>query len=172
MPVLGSERITTTGQVVGFAAIPQGADQAHIQADGADVRYRLDGSHPSATVGMVAYDNAAPTKIVGKLAQVRLWLTGGGLEVTYYGPHPVHGIDDNDAEEGEESSSSTSSGGSSLSSASSSSSSSSFSSSKSSSESSQSASSSLSSSSLSSSSRSSSSSSSGDSSQSDSSRSA
>jgi len=85
---LGYQQITSLGSAVGLTP-PAGAVYAVLQAEGQVVRYRDDGTNPTATVGMMLYPGAAFT-YNGTLSAIKFIQadTGGILNVLYYGVVP------------------------------------------------------------------------------------
>lgn len=87
--VLGFEQITDLSTAKSLT-IPPGTQQAWLQAESDNVRYRIDGQDPTASVGMLikAADDR-PTKISAHagLKRIRVIAASGTpkLNVTYFG---------------------------------------------------------------------------------------
>jgi hypothetical protein len=56
--ILGYQQITDLSSAVGFTSVPSGAAYVRIQAEDRDVRWRDDGTSPTASVGMLLYEGA------------------------------------------------------------------------------------------------------------------
>lgn len=82
----GYQQITDLSAAVGLT-VPSGARFALIQAETASVRFRDDGTSPTATVGMLLTAGAAPWLYDGNLAGVKFIQVsaGGALNVLFYG---------------------------------------------------------------------------------------
>ena len=75
----GFEALTVAGTAVGFtAATSAGAKAAHVKVEGAQIRYRSDGTDPTATVGTL-YDVGDEFIVWGKddMDDIRFIRTGG-----------------------------------------------------------------------------------------------
>lgn len=85
MRPIGYRQITSLSSAVGLNA-PQLAQIALIQAEGQDVRWRDDGTAPTATVGMVIA-NGATLAYTGDLASIQLIesIASATLNISYYG---------------------------------------------------------------------------------------
>lgn len=88
---LGFKRIATiTSTVVALPDIPKKAAYAYIQADGGDLRWRDDGTDPTATVGHLLAMNEdhwytvdrLPIRFIRDTDEVEVT----NLHVTYYAP--------------------------------------------------------------------------------------
>ena len=82
---LGYQQITTLSAATSLT-VPKGATYAVIQAEGADIRWRDDGTDPTASVGMViASGDTLP--FAARLGAVRFIqeTAGGVLNISYYG---------------------------------------------------------------------------------------
>lgn len=80
------ETITDLSSAVALPNIPSGCDVAVLQADTQNVRYRLDGTNPTSSVGLrIIKDSYVETRIVGKLADVRVIeeTSGAQLNIMY-----------------------------------------------------------------------------------------
>lgn len=82
---LGYEQIVDLSTAVGLT-VPRGAKFALIQAEGANVRWRDDGTAPTATVGMLLSTTSDGLWFTGDLRAVRFIQTTAGakLNVSYY----------------------------------------------------------------------------------------
>ena len=80
----GYQQITDLSASVGLT-VPDGATRAVIQAEGDDVRWRDDGTDPTATVGMILAQNTS-LDYSGDLNEIEFIEAAGGgiLNVTYY----------------------------------------------------------------------------------------
>ena len=65
---------------------PERVNYVMVQAEAQNVRYRDDGIAPTATIGMVLYSNAAPTKFAGAIQLLKfIEVTASAkLNVRYY----------------------------------------------------------------------------------------
>lgn len=82
---LGYQQITSLSSAVALT-VPQGAKRALIQAEAQDVRWRDDGTNPTASVGMIiAVGDKLP--YTGSLGAIRLIevTASAKLNVSYYG---------------------------------------------------------------------------------------
>lgn len=85
---LGYQQITTLSAAVGLA-VPAGAQRALIQAQTQSVRWRDDGTNPSATVGMLLGVTTGPSDYFeydGNLSAIKFIeaAASAALNVTYY----------------------------------------------------------------------------------------
>lgn len=81
---LGSETIALAAAGTASLTAPIGAAAAHIQADGATIRIRLDGQAPTATVG-TRLDDGVIYPVDSTLAGVRLYGVGAcNVQVVYF----------------------------------------------------------------------------------------
>jgi hypothetical protein len=80
-------QVTSLGSATTLT-IPAGARGAHIQAESQNVRYRLDGTSPTASVGMILYAGDPPTVLTdfaGLNAAKFIEVTGSAkLNVHYF----------------------------------------------------------------------------------------
>lgn len=81
----GYEQVTSLGTAVGLASIPDGAKIALIQAESQSVRWRDDGTVPTAAIGMVIIANDT-LLYSGVLSAIKFIQTAvsAKLNVTYY----------------------------------------------------------------------------------------
>ncbi len=84
LSALGFQQITSLSSSSALT-VPGGATLAVIQAEGADVRWRDDGTAPTATVGMLL-PAGAELRYTGALAALRLIRASAGatVNVSYY----------------------------------------------------------------------------------------
>jgi hypothetical protein len=84
-PAGPSEFITDLSAAVGFSQIPAGALFAVVQAETQNVRYRDDGTDPTASVGMLLIANTA-MRYEGDLTKIKFKETSASakLNVSYY----------------------------------------------------------------------------------------
>ena len=84
LTALGFEQITSLSSSAALT-VPSGATIAVVQAEGADVRWRDDGTAPTATVGMLL-PAGAELRYTGALAALRLIQASAGatVNVSYY----------------------------------------------------------------------------------------
>lgn len=81
---LGRETIALAAAGTASLTVPIGAVAAHIQADGATIRIRLDGQAPTATVG-TRLDDGVIYPVDSTLAGVRLYGVGAcNVQVVYF----------------------------------------------------------------------------------------
>lgn len=86
MKALSYEKITDLSSATGLN-IPAGAIVAWIQAETANVRYKLDGGTPTAASGMIMRATEPPIEIQHELnpAMFIQEAAGAQLHVTYFG---------------------------------------------------------------------------------------
>lgn len=67
--------------------IPANAEIAWLQAESANIRYRLDGINPSSTTGLIMRNNEPPIEVQGQLELMRFIQESAGakLNVQYFG---------------------------------------------------------------------------------------
>lgn len=88
--VKGTQQLTAVqlGSAIGLT-IPAGADRCIVQAEGAPVRYRLDGTSPTAAIGMRLLQTDSPREFVLEVGMetVKFIAESGSplLNVTYFG---------------------------------------------------------------------------------------
>lgn len=84
LTALGYQQITSLSSSAALT-VPSGATIAVVQAEGADVRWRDDGTAPTATVGMLL-PAGAELRYTGALAALRLIQASAGatVNVSYY----------------------------------------------------------------------------------------
>lgn len=81
---VGRETIAIAAAGTASLTVPGGAVAAHIQADGATIRIRLDGQAPTATVG-TRLDDGVIYPVDSTLAGVRLYGVGAcNVQVVYF----------------------------------------------------------------------------------------
>lgn len=81
---LGRETIAIAAAGTASLTVPVGAVAAHVQADGATIRIRLDGQAPTATVG-TRLDDGVIYPVDSTLAGVRLYGVGAcNVQVVYF----------------------------------------------------------------------------------------
>jgi len=87
---LGYGKITNLTAAVGFSAIsggiPVGAAYAMVQSEGANVRWRDDGTAPTALLGMPIYAGASPLVFSNNLAAIKFIQVAptATLDVSFY----------------------------------------------------------------------------------------
>lgn len=81
---VGRETIAIAAAGTASLTVPVGAVAAHIQADGATIRIRLDGTAPTATIG-TRLDDGVIYPVDTALANVRLYGVGAcNVQVVYF----------------------------------------------------------------------------------------
>lgn len=81
---IGRETIAIAASGTASLTVPVGAVAAHVQADGATIRIRLDGQAPTATVG-TRLDDGVIYPVDSTLAGVRLYGVGAcNVQVVYF----------------------------------------------------------------------------------------
>ena len=81
---VGRETIALAAAGTASLTVPPGALAAHIQADGATIRIRLDGTEPTATIG-TRLDDGVIYPVDTALANVRLYGVGAcNVQVVYF----------------------------------------------------------------------------------------
>jgi hypothetical protein len=86
--IKGFEQISLSGSTIFTLTVPAGASKAVMQADTQNVRMRLDGTDPTASVGEVLVALASPRELFGsELTAAKFIATTGSpkLNVHYYG---------------------------------------------------------------------------------------
>ncbi len=83
---LGYQQITSLSSAVGFT-IPEGTAYAEVAVSGQAIRWRADGTNPTATVGMPILANAGEIFSLAQLSAVRFieQAPSATLDITYYG---------------------------------------------------------------------------------------
>jgi hypothetical protein len=90
---LGYAQYTSLGSVISLSAapssgvaLPAGSIAALIQVSGAGIRYRDDGTAPTAALGMPIGPGASPLLYVGTLSAIQFIQTAAGavLDILYY----------------------------------------------------------------------------------------
>ena len=86
MRAIGYEKIGTLTSATGLT-IPEGATMAWLQAETANIRYRLDGGTPNATTGLLMRATEPPIELQCELPPARFIeeTSGAKLSVTYFG---------------------------------------------------------------------------------------
>lgn len=86
MKQLGYLQDTTLSAAQALPTIPSGARFVLMQAEGDDLRWRDDGTNPTASVGMLLEEGQSFLYDLGPLSNIKvIETTGGGiLNVTYY----------------------------------------------------------------------------------------
>jgi hypothetical protein len=84
---LGYVQLTNLGTAKTLGTIPKNALWAVLTAEGAAVRFRDDGTAPTATVGQLITTTDPPFTYTGQLGNVQVIGTAGGaiLNVSLYG---------------------------------------------------------------------------------------
>jgi len=82
---LGFEQITSLGSAVGFASAPPRARLAFIQAESQNVRWRDDGTNPTASVGTLITTESI-LSYTGNMSKIKfIEVTAGAkLNISYY----------------------------------------------------------------------------------------
>jgi len=82
---LGYVQITNLSSAVGLGSIPTGATVAFLSCEGAELRYRDDGTNPTASVGMPIYAGQV-LEYSGTLSAIKIIQTSsnGILNVSFY----------------------------------------------------------------------------------------
>jgi hypothetical protein len=82
----GYDQVTATGAAFALPAVPAAADSAVVQAEAQALRWRDDGTAPTATVGMLIPAGTSQT-FQGDLSTLRFIAATAGaiLNVSYYG---------------------------------------------------------------------------------------
>ena len=82
---IGFEQITSLGSAVGFSNCPARTRLAFIQAEGQDVRWRDDGTNPTASVGvLITVDSIL--SYTGNMSKIKFIeaTAGAVLNISYY----------------------------------------------------------------------------------------
>lgn len=91
--ITGFQQIDSAALAAAVAlTVPAGTERAWLQAETANVRFRLDGSDPTASVGMLVIASQAPIEIssAAGLKAAKFIAASGSpkLNVTYFGTVP------------------------------------------------------------------------------------
>ena len=83
---LGYIQVTNLAAAVGLGTIPAGARVALLYSEGAALRWRDDGTNPTASVGM-PLDVSTPLRYSGDLSKIKLIAQTGApvLNIAFYG---------------------------------------------------------------------------------------
>ena len=86
MRAIGYEKISTLSSATGLN-IPEGATMAWLQAETANIRYRLDGASPNALTGFLMRSTEPPIELQSELQYARFIqeTAGAKLSVIYFG---------------------------------------------------------------------------------------
>ena len=87
---LGYQQITVLTASVGFASIPTGSETVLVQAEAQNVRYRDDGTDPTAAIGMILVTNTIYEFTVAQFARMRFIEVAATakLNISFYGTAP------------------------------------------------------------------------------------
>jgi uncharacterized protein YfaP (DUF2135 family) len=91
MSMLGFQQVTAAQLASAIAlTLPVGTERAEIQAETANVRYRLDGTNPTAAIGAIVVAGAHQPRVItieGGLKAAKFILESGSplLNVHYFG---------------------------------------------------------------------------------------
>ena len=83
---VGSSALGSASKLSANCTIPANATMAVLQAESANVRYRDDGTAPTASVGMIVISGAAPLLYTGTLTALQIIAASGSplLDVSFY----------------------------------------------------------------------------------------
>jgi len=99
--LLGYQQITDVSSAVGFASVPTGAEFVRIQCEDQAIRWRDDGTNPTASIGMLLYPDCL-IEYEGSLSAIKFIETVASAKVncTFYGYQDVTltGTEDNSLE--------------------------------------------------------------------------
>lgn len=86
LSALGYEQVTSLSSAAGLT-IPAGCELALVQAESQNVRWRDDGTNPTATVGMILMAGATLQYDAAQLGRLKFIETAASakLNVSYYG---------------------------------------------------------------------------------------
>lgn len=84
---LGYQQITSLSSAVGFTSIPDGATLAIVQCESQAVRWRDDGTNPTASVGMRLLTTDSGLRYEGQLSRIKFIEETGSakLNVAFFG---------------------------------------------------------------------------------------
>jgi len=84
---LGHQQITSLSSAVAFTSIPVGSDTVLVQCQTQNVRYRDDGTDPTATVGIILVALTVYEFTVAQFARMKFIQTAASaaLNVAFYG---------------------------------------------------------------------------------------
>lgn len=84
---LGFVKMTALATAASLSSIPLFAKRAVVQCEGADTRWRADGSNPTATDGMLLAAGSERIFTVEDLSKIKFIQTSSGaiLQVSYFG---------------------------------------------------------------------------------------
>jgi hypothetical protein len=90
--------VSNTVKTVANLTIPLGTISAEFQVDTNDVRYTLDGTVPSATLGMIFLKGETPKEIplaeINRIKFIRGTSSDANLNIQYFGDYNIAEIDD------------------------------------------------------------------------------
>jgi hypothetical protein len=84
---LGYQQYTTLSSAIGLTSIPKGATYALIQVEGENVRWRDDGTAPTASLGMILIAGNEPDAFIGSVFKAAKFIqvsSSATLNVSYY----------------------------------------------------------------------------------------
>lgn len=87
MDSLGYTQVTNLTAAVGVGTIPAGTETVLLQCTGQNVRYRDDGTNPTAAIGMVLVALTLYSFTVAQISSMKFIETAatGVLNITFYG---------------------------------------------------------------------------------------
>lgn len=90
LDALGYQQITSLSSSTGLT-VPAGTEMALVQAESQNVRWRDDGTDPTATVGMILMAGATLEYDAAQLAVVEFIEAAASakLNISYYGTQPL-----------------------------------------------------------------------------------
>lgn len=71
LSALGHQQITSLSSAVGFTSIPDGTELVIVQAETQNVRFRDDGTNPTASVGIILVANTVYEFSMAQFARVK-----------------------------------------------------------------------------------------------------
>lgn len=87
LDALGYTQLTSLGSAVDLGTIPAGAETVILQAEAQNVRFRDDGTNPTATVGMILVVNTMYEFTTAQIARMRVIQAAASaiLNISFYG---------------------------------------------------------------------------------------
>lgn len=87
LDALGYTQITNLAAAVGLGTIPAGTETVVLQSETQNVRYRDDGTNPTAAVGMILVTNTLYTFTIAQIARMVVIEAAASakLNISFYG---------------------------------------------------------------------------------------
>lgn len=87
LDALGYTQVTVLTSAVGVGTIPAGTETVMLQCTGQNVRYRDDGTNPTAAIGMLLVVNTLYSFTVGQISSMKFIESAATavLNISFYG---------------------------------------------------------------------------------------